>query len=63
LGSAVALAAAGAIGVYLILAMKRFYEEGWGRTARKFLLLSLSYGVLVLTPAIVGTTLAVVLNL
>ena len=63
LGSAVALAAAGAIGVYLILAMKRFYEEGWGRTARKFLLLSLSYGVLDLTPAIVGTTLAVVLNL
>jgi hypothetical protein len=46
------LAALGVIWLYLILAMRRFYRQGWGWTIAKFFLVSAVYGVVFLFPAV-----------
>jgi hypothetical protein len=48
----VLLAVLGAIWLYLILAMKRFYAQGWGRTLAKFFLASTVYCAVFLLPAV-----------
>ena len=48
----------GAIWLYLILAMRRFYRQGWGLTVAKFFLVSAVYGFVFLLPAV--TTIFVV---
>jgi hypothetical protein len=47
-----------AIALYLFLAMKRFYRQGWVWTAIKFLAVSFVYGALFLAPALLGVLLA-----
>lgn len=47
-----------AVGLYLLLAMKRFYGQGWGWTAAKFTLVSFIYAVFFLLPAL-GIVIAV----
>src|SRR5581483_2160019 len=42
----------GAIAIYGILAMKRFYRQGWSGTIWKFLLVSAVYGLFFLLPAV-----------
>jgi hypothetical protein len=42
------LAALGAIWLYLILAMRRFYRQSWGWTIAKFFLVSAVYGIVFL---------------
>jgi hypothetical protein len=51
-----------AIFLHLLVAMKRFYGQGWGWTAVKFALVSLSYGIFFFGPAVVGVFLASVLS-
>jgi hypothetical protein len=51
-----------AIALYLFLAMKRFYRQGWIWTAVKFALVSFIYGVMVLVPALTGILLASLFN-
>ncbi|HET7085233.1 MAG TPA: DUF3667 domain-containing protein [Rhizomicrobium sp.] len=46
------LAVLGAIWLYLILAMRRFYRQGWGMTIAKFFLVSAMYGTVFLLPAV-----------
>jgi hypothetical protein len=41
------------IGVYMLLAMKRFYGQGWTKTAVKFVCVSFIYFFIVLLPALV----------
>jgi len=41
------------IGVYLFIALKRFYRQGWIATAVKFAAISFIYAVFVLAPALV----------
>ncbi len=43
-----------AIWLYLILAMRRFYRQGWGWTLAKFFLVSAVYGIFFLLPAVAG---------
>jgi len=43
-----------AMSVYIFLAMKRFYEQGWVITTVKFLLISGIYCIFFLAPAMVG---------
>lgn len=62
-GGAAAQIALAAIALYLFLAMKRFYRQGWVRTAVKFVLVSFVYGALFLAPALVGILLASLLNI
>ncbi len=52
-GSVAAEIALLAIGLYLFLAMKRFYKQGWVWTAVKFALVSFVYGAFFLAPALV----------
>ncbi|MGH6870958.1 MAG: DUF3667 domain-containing protein [Rhizomicrobium sp.] len=54
----VALAALGAIGLYLLLAMKRFYMQGWAWTAIKFVCVSFLYTTFFLMPALLGAIVA-----
>ena len=35
-------------GIYFLLALKRVYQERWGRTIGKFILVSISYGILLI---------------
>lgn len=53
-GGAVAGIAFLAIGLYLFLAMRRFYKQSWIWTAVKFTLVSFVYGAFVLIPALTG---------
>jgi len=46
------LATLGAIWLYLILAMRRFYRQSWGWTIAKFFLVSGVYGAVFLLPAV-----------
>lgn len=43
-----------AIWLYLILAMRSFYRQGWGWTLAKFFLVSAVYGIFFLLPAVAG---------
>jgi hypothetical protein len=51
-GGAVAWAALAAIGLYLLLAMKRFYSQGWFITGVKFVAVAFVYTVFFLMPAV-----------
>lgn len=55
--SPVLVAVLGAIWLYQVLAMKRFYRQGWGLALGKFVLVSTVYGTVFLLPA-VGAVLA-----
>ena len=44
--------------LHILLAMKRFYRQGWGWTVAKFVLVSFSYGMIFLGPALIGVLLA-----
>jgi len=48
--------------IHILLAMKRFYRQGWGWTVAKFALVTFSYGVVFLGPALVGIFLISFLN-
>jgi hypothetical protein len=48
----------GAVNVYLFAAMKRFYGDGWIRTAVKFAAVGFVYSVFILLPAFAGLILA-----
>ena len=52
-----------AIALYLLLAMKRFYRQGWVWTVVKFALVSFVYGAFFLAPALLGILLASLLNI
>ena len=52
-----------AIALYLLLAMKRFYRQGWAWTAIKFVLVSFVYGAFFLAPALGGILLASLFNI
>jgi hypothetical protein len=43
-----------ALGVYIFIAMKRFYEQGWFWTTAKFILVSFIYSTFFLAPALAG---------
>ena len=62
-GGAAAEIALLAIALYLFLAMKRFYKQGWIWTIVKFALVSFVYGAIVLVPALTGILLASLLNI
>jgi Protein of unknown function (DUF3667) len=62
-GSVAAEIALLAIGLYLFLAMKRFYKQGWVWTAVKFTLVSFVYGAFFLAPALGGILTASLLNI
>lgn len=62
-GGAAAEIALAAIALYLLLAMKRFYGQGWVRTAVKFVSVSFVYGAFFLAPALAGILLASLLNI
>ena len=47
-----------AVGIYLLVAMKRFYGQSWVRTATKFAFVSFIYTVFFLLPAL-GIVIAV----
>ena len=51
-GGTVGWLALGAVGIYLLLAMKRFYGQSWGWTGVKFACLSFVYTVFFLLPAL-----------
>jgi Protein of unknown function (DUF3667) len=53
-GESVAWLTVAALGIYIFVAMKRFYEQGWFRTTVKFCCISFIYSVFFLTPAIAG---------
>ncbi|MGZ6023085.1 MAG: DUF3667 domain-containing protein [Rhizomicrobium sp.] len=50
-GELVALALLGVLSLYIFLAMKRFYRQGWGMTTIKFILISVIYTIFFLLPA------------
>ncbi len=52
-----------AVALYLFLAMKRFYKQGWTWTAVKFVAVSFVYGAVFLAPALAGILLASLLNI
>jgi hypothetical protein len=52
-----------AIALYLLLAMKRFYRQGWIGTAVKFAAVSFVYGAFFLAPALLGIMLASLFNI
>ena len=51
-----------AIFLHILLAMRRFYRQSWGWTVAKFALVSVSYGLVFLGPAIIGILLASVMS-
>lgn len=51
-----------AIVLHILMAMRRFYRQSWGRTVMKFVLVSFFYGAIFLGPALLGVFLASVLN-
>jgi hypothetical protein len=53
-GAFVAVLFFGVMAVYIFLAMKRFYEQGWIKTSIKYLLLSGTYLVFFLLPSLAG---------
>jgi len=53
-GSAVAWLFFGVMCTYLLLAMKRFYAQGWARTGLKFAGVGLVYSIFILLPAFGG---------
>ena len=50
-GELVALALLGVLSLYIFLAMKRFYRQGWVMTTIKFILISGIYTIFFLLPA------------
>jgi hypothetical protein len=48
----VALLTVFALGIYIFIAMKRFYEQGWFWTTTKFVLISFVYSTFFLAPAL-----------
>ena len=62
-GGTVASLSLGAVWLYFLLAMKRFYGQSWGWTVGKFLLTSLLFGVFALGPALTGVFVAALLNI
>lgn len=62
-GGAVTSLGLGAVWLYFLLAMKRFYGQSWGWTVAKFALTSLLFGVFALGPALIGAFVAVLLNI
>ena len=62
-GGAAAEIALVAIALYLFLAMKRSYRQGWAWTAIKFVLVSCVYGAFFLAPALGGILLASLFNI
>lgn len=63
MGGTVAGIALLVIALYLFLAMKRFYKQGWIWTVVKFALVSFVYGAFFLIPALTGILLASLLNI
>jgi hypothetical protein len=57
-GPQLLVAVLGAIWLYQVLAMKRFYRQGWVLALGKFVLVSTVYGTVFLLPA-VGAVLAI----
>lgn len=57
-GGTVGWLALAAVGLYVLLAMKRFYGQGWGWTSAKFAFVSIIYTVFFLLPAL-GIVIAV----
>jgi hypothetical protein len=57
-GQVAGLITVGAVNVYLFAAMKRFYGDGWIRTAVKFAAVGFVYSVFILLPAFAGLILA-----
>jgi len=53
-GETVALLTIAAIGIYIFIAMKRFYAQGWFWTTAKFLMVSFIYTCFFLLPALAG---------
>ena len=53
-GETVALVIFAVLSIYIFLAMKRFYAQGWVMTAIKFILVSGIYTVFFLLPALLG---------
>lgn len=51
------------LGIYLLLAMKRFYRQGWGWTTAKFAAVSFIYMSFILLPAFGGIILLALLNM
>ncbi len=48
----------GVLGLYLLLAMRRFYGQSWSRTAVKFIAVSAVYTIFCIGPAMLGIFLA-----
>jgi hypothetical protein len=61
-GKVVAVVVAATLGMYLLLAMKRFYAQNWFLTGAKCLGVGAIYTVFFLLPAFAGIMLASVLN-
>jgi hypothetical protein len=61
-GEVAALTALGAIGVYTLLAIRRFYRQSWFWTCAKFAAISSLYTVFFLLPAIVAIIMVSVLS-
>ena len=61
-GGTVALVGQVVVWIYFLLAMKRFYGQGWGMTALKFILASFLFGVFALGPALVAVFAAALLD-
>jgi Protein of unknown function (DUF3667) len=57
-GALVARLTMGVLGLYLILAMRRFYGQSWSRTAVKFIAVSAVYTIFCVGPAMLGIFLA-----
>lgn len=58
--TAMAAAAWWWIPLYLLLMQKRVYGQGWGLTVSKFLLLTLSYGIVLILATVVAVLISVV---
>ena len=48
----------GVLALYLLLSLKRFYGQGWGKTCLKFVAIGFIYPVFFLGPALAAAVLA-----
>jgi len=62
-GEAVGWLTLTAVGLYILLAMRRFYRQGWVWTVAKFAGVSLVYGVFMLGPAVLAVLTASILRI
>ena len=60
-GTAVAIVVALALSLYLLLAMKRFYGQGWFWTSTKWLTIELVYATSFIFPALITILIMAVL--